>query len=284
MSTGAGRTPSYGERLAEALAMHGGLCLGIDAHASLLEAWGLPDTAEGARSLGLRSVEAAAGTVGIVKPQVAFYERFGSAGFAALEAVLADARDAGLLVVADAKRGDIGSTMDGYAGAWLTPGSPLEVDALTVSPYLGVGSLQPAFAAALAHDKGLYVLAATSNAEGPSVQLATVAGRSLAATILDDVEARNAAVTSELGPFGVVIGATVDAAAYGLDLGAAAHTSILGPGFGAQGGRLRDARARFGAAAPRLLANVSREALAAGPDGLAARLRMLRDELEQGVA
>ncbi|MDK6572353.1 orotidine 5'-phosphate decarboxylase, partial [Escherichia coli] len=79
-------------------------------------------------------------------PQVAFYERFGSAGFAVLEETLAALRESGTLVVADAKRGDIGSTMAGYAAAWLQPGSPLEADALTLTPYLGVGSLEPAIA------------------------------------------------------------------------------------------------------------------------------------------
>ncbi len=279
------KSPGYGERLSAVLAMHGGLCLGIDPHASLLEAWGLPDTAEGLREFGLRAVDAAAGTIGIVKPQIAFFERRGSRGFAALESVLAAARDAGLLVIADAKRGDIGSTMDGYAAAWLTPGSPLEADAVTLSPFLGVGSLQPAFDLALTSGKGVYVLAATSNPDGVQIQLACdAAGRTLSAAILDDVETRNAALTAELGPYGVVVGVTVDIAAHGLDLAAASRTSILAPGFGAQGGRLADARRCFGAAAPRIVANVSREALGAGPDGLDARLRTLRDELELGVA
>src|SRR6185312_4490132 len=106
---------------------------------------------------GLRVVEAATDRVGIVKPQVAFFERFGSAGFAALEDVLAAARAAGLIVIADAKRGDIGTTMDAYARAWLTPGSPLEADAMTVSPYLGVGTLHSTFDLALSVDKGVFV-------------------------------------------------------------------------------------------------------------------------------
>src|SRR5690606_17831545 len=134
--------PSFGIRLRAALDAHGPLCVGIDPHAALLEQWGLSQNADGVRSFGLAVVDAAAGRVGVVKPQVAFFERFGSKGFAALEDVISHARKAGLLVLADAKRGDIGSTMAGYASAWLAPGAPLESDAVTVSPYLGPESLR----------------------------------------------------------------------------------------------------------------------------------------------
>ncbi|WP_317451953.1 orotidine-5'-phosphate decarboxylase [Microbacterium sp. NIBRBAC000506063] len=116
----------FGARVAAGIAEYGNLCVGIDPHGALLDAWGLDRSADGVREFGLRVVESAAGRAGVVKPQVAFFEAFGSAGFAALEEVLAAARAAGLLVIADAKRGDIGSTMDGYAAAWLTAGSPLE--------------------------------------------------------------------------------------------------------------------------------------------------------------
>ena len=131
----------FGERVRSVLGARGPLCVGIDPHAALLASWGLSDDAQGVREFGLRTVEAATGRVGFVKPQVSFFERFGSRGIAALEDVLAAARAAGLIVIADAKRGDIGSTMDDYARAWLTPGSPLEADALTVSPFLGVGAV-----------------------------------------------------------------------------------------------------------------------------------------------
>src|SRR3546814_13402465 len=97
---------SFGERLRSARNAFGPLCVGIDPHEHLLAEWGLEATAQAAREFGLRVVEAAAGRVGVVKPQVAFFERYGSAGFAALEDVLRAARDAGLVVIADAKRGD----------------------------------------------------------------------------------------------------------------------------------------------------------------------------------
>ncbi len=155
---------AFGTRLGLVLAERGGLCLGIDPHAALLAEWRLPDSADGVREFGLLAAEAArdAGT-GIVKPQVAFFERHGSAGYAALEDVIAAARAAGLLVIADAKRGDMGTTFDAYAQTWLQPGSPLEADAMTANPFQGTGVLQQAFDLAAEHDKGVFVLSATSN-------------------------------------------------------------------------------------------------------------------------
>lgn len=272
--------PHFGERLATALQAHGPLCLGIDPHAELLKVWNLPDSADGAREFGLRAVDAAVGTVGLVKPQVAFFERHGSAGIAALETVIASARAAGLLVIADAKRGDIGSTVEGYAHAWLSIGSPLEADALTVVAYQGIGSLAPATALAEAAGKGLFVLAATSNPEALAIQSARTAdGRTVAASILGDVDALNHSVEDDrIGPFGVVIGATIDPAAFGLDLDAAGATPILAPGFGEQGALPGELGARYGAAASRVVASVSRGALRVGPDALAARLGELADE------
>ncbi|MBN9174658.1 MAG: orotidine-5'-phosphate decarboxylase, partial [Microbacterium sp.] len=165
---------TFGQRVRAALDEFGPLCVGIDPHTTLLDAWGLDVSAQGAGEFGLRVVDAAAGRAGIVKPQVAFFERFGSAGYAALERVLAAARAAGLIVIADAKRGDIDTTMDGYADAWLGAGSPLEADAVTLSPYLGPDSLHKTLASAVRSGKGAFVLAATSNREGLPVQTAEV--------------------------------------------------------------------------------------------------------------
>ncbi|SFS18616.1 orotidine-5'-phosphate decarboxylase [Agrococcus baldri] len=263
-------------RLTASVTEHGPLCVGIDPHPALLEAWGAgPGTgadASGLERFGRTVVEAAAGRVAVIKPQVALFEAHGSAGFAALERVLADARAAGLLVIADAKRGDIGSTNDGYAAAWLTPGSPLEADALTVSPYLGVGALEGAFAAAERAGKALFVLAATSNPEARTLQQARVGdGRTVAATVADAVAARN--IASGAG-HGVVIGATVDRADYGLVTDAStlrAATPVLAPGFGAQGASLTSLRTLFPGDAL-VLASASRSILQAGPDGLVAAI------------
>jgi orotidine-5'-phosphate decarboxylase len=267
--------PPFGARLARAFREHGHLCVGIDPHVSLLDAWGLADDARGLEEFGLRVVEATAGRAGIVKPQVAFFERHGSAGYAALERVLAAARDAGLLVIADAKRGDIGSTVDAYGAAWLAPDSPLRADAVTLTAYTGVGSLDGVRAAAAAWGAGVFVLAATSNPEAERLQRALLPGdgsagpaRTVARGIQDAAVAANGPLddpTAAPGAFGLVIGATVDAADSGLDLAALTRTPILAPGFGHQGALLGDVRRLFGPAAGVVIASASRSILATGP-------------------
>ncbi|MDQ4137457.1 MAG: orotidine-5'-phosphate decarboxylase, partial [Actinomycetota bacterium] len=242
-------TTSFGARLEAVLDGRGPVCAGIDPHRGLLEDWGLPDTADGVREFGLRVVEAATGRIGVVKPQVSFFERHGSSGYAALEDVLAAARAAGLLVIADCKRGDIGSTLDAYAEAWLTAGSPLEADAMTAAAYQGVGSLDPAVSRAVAAGKGVFVLAATSNPEARDVQTARTvdgprAGRSVAAGIVGEVRSRN---TGEgLGSIGVVVGATIRLEDYGLSREELVGMPVLAPGFGHQGARLSDLPALYG--------------------------------------
>jgi len=261
---------SFGERVRRVLDERGPLCVGIDPHVPLLREWGLEASAAGVREFGLRVVEAAAPSAGIVKPQVSFFEPYGSAGFAALEEVVAAARAAGLLVIADAKRGDIGTTMDAYADAWLTPGAPLEADALTVNPFLGTGTLAHAFDLAHAHGKGVFVLAATSNPDAETSQRARLQdGSTVSAHIVDEVSAVNAARTpaGEWGSLGFVIGGTVDWADAGLTP-FSPPAPILGPGFGHQGADIADL-ARFGAAAPQVIASESRSLLGAGPDHLA---------------
>ncbi|MDQ1206967.1 orotidine-5'-phosphate decarboxylase [Microbacterium sp. SORGH_AS_0862] len=281
----------FGTRLHAALEEYGQLCVGIDPHAQLLRAWGLGEDAAGVREFGLRVVDAAAGRVGVVKPQVAFYERFGSAGYAALEDVLAAARDAGLLVIADAKRGDIGSTMDGYAAAWLEPGSPLEADALTLSPYLGPESLHETITRAIRADKGVFVLAATSNREAAAVQTAITVDASAgddeptAARVAREVGSYNVGSAGALGPAGVVVGATLQRTSFGLTDTVLAGTPILAPGFGAQGAQPSDLDALFGYVAAQVVASESRSILSAGPARLAARIderRALYSEVRRG--
>lgn len=264
-------TGRFGERVKAALGAHGPLCVGIDPHQRLLSSWGLSDSAAGVREFGLRTVDAAAGRVGVVKAQVSFFERFGSAGFAALEEVLASARAADLIVIADAKRGDIDTTMDAYATAWLSPGSPLEADALTVNPFLGVGSLASTFALTDAVDKGIFVLAATSNPEAGAVQQARTAdAQTVSAAIIDEVSARNARMTpeGEWASLGFVIGATVQWSQAGI-AGFVPAAPILAPGFGAQGAGPADLHTRFGAHASMVIASESRSILSAGPDRIA---------------
>lgn len=281
--TGIAPEAAFSNRLAAELAAKRHLCVGIDPHAGLLAEWQLADDAAGAERLGRDVVAASVGVAACVKPQVAFFERFGSAGFAALERVLADARSAGLLVIADAKRGDIGSTFAAYADAWLSPGSPLESDALTVSPYLGFGSLAPAFEHVRTHGKGLFVLAATSNPEARAVQQARGAdNRSLARAMVEDALAFHSPLDTHVNSIGVVLGATLKLSDFDIDIAAKPAKPalpVLAPGFGAQGARVEDAKAIFGGLGWALLANESRGILSGGPSGLSERIRARADAL-----
>jgi orotidine-5'-phosphate decarboxylase len=263
----------FGARLAEAKARRGPLCLGIDPHPDLLRAWDLPITADGVAAFCDVCVEAFSGFA-VVKPQVAFFEAYGAAGFAVLERTIAALRSVGVLVLADAKRGDIGSTMAAYAAAWAGD-SPLAADAVTASPYLGFGSLRPLLEAAAASDRGVFVLAATSNPEGATVQRATFDGRSVSQLIVDQATVVNrSAGGSEPGYVGVVVGATVFEAPDVSELGG----PVLVPGVGVQGGRPEALGGLGGAAPGQLLPAVAREVLRAGPivsDLRAAGERML---------
>lgn len=273
---------TFGTRLFDSFEQHGHLCVGIDPHEWLLERWELDSSAAGAREFGLRVVDAVAGRAGIVKPQVSFFERWGSAGIQALERVLAEARAAGLLVIGDAKRGDIGTTMDAYARAWLAPGSPLEVDALTVSPYLGLGSLSGTAALARAHEKGLFVLAATSNPEAAGLQQARRVDTdgTVAASMVGGVSAWNVA-DEPVGSFGVVLGATLQLREFGIptDSVASPVLPILAPGFGEQGAQVSEMGSIFGALSAGVIVSESRSLLEAGPSGLAVAVERRRDEI-----
>ncbi|MFC7849731.1 orotidine-5'-phosphate decarboxylase [Arthrobacter sp. NPDC057388] len=277
-AAGAGRE-SFGSRLGRAMADRGPLCAGIDPHPALLAGWGLNDDAAGLRRFSLTALEAVAPLAAAVKPQVALYERHGSAGMAVLEEVLATARDEGVLTIADAKRGDIGSTMAAYADAWLSDGSALAADSVTLSPYLGFESLRPALDLAAEHGRGVFVLALTSNPEGASVQ--HVGGHdSVARRIVQAAAEENGRYSGPLGSVGLVVGATVGTALSDLqlDLGAV-RGPILAPGLGAQGATPADLRKTFGAAYPQVLGTSSRDILKAGPG-----VRELREAAERTLA
>jgi orotidine-5'-phosphate decarboxylase len=280
----------FGHRLADAVAARGPLCVGIDPHRSLLVDWGVGDDLDGLRRFTDTVVDALAGTVAVLKPQMAFFERFGARGVAVLEEAVAAIRSAGAVVLLDAKRGDIGSTMDAYA-EYLRGDHPMRVDALTVSPFLGPGSLEPAVRTARAFGGGLFVLARTSNPDAGTFQHAVVPGRAgertVAQVVVDTVRGWNTPgwvtgdpmpsiadvrdATSHWGPhtgsFGVVVGATLQRLDVDLDgLGG----PVLAPGLGAQGGSVADLRRLFGAERA-VVPTVSRDVLSAGPDP--ARLR-----------
>ena len=265
----------FQERISQLRAKFGPVCLGIDPSDSELNAWDLPDTATGAREFGLRLVEAAHEQLGFVKPQVGFFERFGSAGFVALEQVMASARDAGLFVIADAKRGDIGSTMLGYAQAWFGDDSPLRADALTVSGYLGPESLIETLQYAKDVKGGLFLLAATSNPEAVEFQLALKEGKTVSALALESAQRIGD------GCMGVVIGATQDLTDFGIDSikEADCGVPILAPGFGAQGAKLENLTDIFGASANRVIANLSRELTKGGAHKISDSIQIAKDKV-----
>ncbi|WP_433855327.1 orotidine-5'-phosphate decarboxylase [Streptomyces kronopolitis] len=258
----------FGARLRRAMDARGPLCVGIDPHASLLADWGLNDDVAGLARFTRTVVEALGDSVAVFKPQSAFFERFGSRGLAVLETAVVEARERGALVVMDAKRGDIGSTMAAYAATYLDPASPLFSDAVTVSPFLGYGSLRPAVDLARENGCGLFTLALTSNPEGQEVQRAVRAdGSTVAATVLGHLAAENAGA-EPLGSFGAVVGATLgDLSSFDLSI----NGPLLAPGIGAQGATPADLPAVFGEAVHNVLPSVSRGVLRHGPDTSALR-------------
>jgi len=262
---------TFGARLHALVGARGPLCAGIDPHSSLLHDWGLDDDVAGLERFALAAVEGLAPHVSVIKPQSAFYERFGSRGIAVLERVIVESRAAGALVLLDVKRGDIGSTSQAYADAYLDPASPLACDAITLSPFLGFGSLDPFVQTARRFEAGLFVLALTSNEEGPQVQHArTEGGGTVAAMMLEQLGRLNADA-EPLGSFGAVVGATIAAPDETSGVDFAFNGPILAPGFGAQGGTTHDIVRIFGSAAARVLPSTSREILRQGP--VATRLR-----------
>lgn len=258
---------SFGSRARAALDAYGPVCVGIDPHASLLEEWDVGDSLDGLKQFASTCVDAFAGHVGFVKPQSAFFERFGSAGVRVLEDTIAGLRHTGTLVILDVKRGDIGSTAAAYADAYLDEDSPLGADAVTVSPFLGFGSLDPFFAAAERNDAGVFVLALTSNPEAPAVQHSIDGtGRTVAGAILGDLRSLNGEA-APMGSYGAVVGATIGSTAEDLDI----NGPLLVPGFGAQGGTADDVRRLFAGVLDRVIVSTSRGVLAAGPDAEALR-------------
>jgi orotidine-5'-phosphate decarboxylase len=254
---------SFGSRLTTAMAARGRLCVGIDPHSSLLTSWGLPDTVAGLEQFSRTVVGALADRVAVFKPQSAFYERFGASGIGVLESVIRQIRAAGALAILDVKRGDIGSTAAAYAQAYLDPASPICADAITVSPYLGFGSLRPMIDMAAENGGGVLVLALTSNPEGRAVQHArTDVGGTVAQLVIDECSQVNAGA-EPLGHVGVVVGATVGETGHDFSR---INGPILAPGLGAQGGSASDLVTVFGPARANVLPSYSREILGAGPD------------------
>lgn len=197
-----------------------------------------------------------------VKPQVAFFEQLGPAGMAALHQIMQHARKQQLIVIADAKRGDIGSTAAGYADAWLDGTSnkaAFPADALTVSPYLGDDTLQPFVETAIERNAGIYVLVRTSNPGAAAFQDRRTDGTTLFEAVADTVQQLNVTYRGEShwGPVGAVVGATWPQELADLR-SRMPNTPFLVPGYGSQGGTSADVAAAFGSKPGGALINSSR--------------------------
>ncbi|MBI1339372.1 orotidine-5'-phosphate decarboxylase [bacterium] len=238
---------AFADRLIDAVRAHGPLCVGIDPHPALIPALFGNAGPQAARAWGEALVRLCAGRVAVVKPQAGLFERWGSAGLAALEHVCRTARSAGLLVLLDAKRGDIGSTAEGYVAGYLAPGAPCEADAITVNPYLGLDTIEPFVAAATSAGKGVAVLARTSNPGAADFQALEAAGEPVhlhvAHALAPMIERLRGPRTGWSGLM-LVAGATGPREAIRLRQ-AAPKALFLVPGYGAQGASARDAVAGF---------------------------------------
>lgn len=282
---------SFSRKLEAAFASLGQLCVGIDPHESLLADNGFEISASGVEQFSYKMLDQLQDVVSIIKPQVSFFERFGSEGFRSLENVLREANDRGFLVIADAKRGDIGSTMEAYGQAWLAKSAPFICDALTVNPYLGVGALSSAVAFASERGKGLFVLAATSNEEGTALQSSINDGMSVALQVAQEVQTLNlntAASKTKFGSVGLVVGATVDLKKMGLEAmnngRPNLRTTILAPGFGFQGSNLSSAKEIFGDLLGDVIYTVSRSALRSGIEAVSSTVRQDQETLKIALA
>lgn len=266
----------FGSRLIAGARQFGPLCVGIDPHPGRIPALFGGDTPDGLAAWGEAVVAAAAGRACVVKPQVGLFERHGPDGMRALQRVCEASKAAGLIVIADAKRGDIGTTARGYAAAYLLDTAPFPSDAVTVNPYMGLDTLEPFLELAEANGKGVVVLARTSNPGSADFQARDLEGAPLYARV---VEALGPAIARLKGAEAwsslmLVAGATgPDEARHLRQL--APDALFLVPGYGAQGSGAADALAGFSLVGNHLeggVVNASRSVtFPAGADAAATR-------------
>jgi len=232
----------FAARLINGTRKFGPLCVGIDPHPGLIPDILGGDTPEGVWKWSQAIIEAAAGKVAVVKPQVSLFERHGPEGMAALQAAAKAARAAGLIVLMDAKRGDIGSTAEGYAQAYLSPGAPFEGDALTVNPYMGLDTLEPYAKLAKTHGKGVIVLLRTSNPGAADFQSRIMGGAPLYVRVAEALGPLTERLMSPCGwsSLMMVIGATAPEEARAVRA-LAPKALFLVPGYGAQGAAASEA-------------------------------------------
>lgn len=258
---------SFAQRFLELARSRSPFCLGIDPTPQLLKAWNLPHSADGLAQMCETVVSAAEDRLAIVKPQIAFFERFGSKGIEVLERLIAAFQERGTLVLVDGKRGDIGSTVEAYAEAYLGSTSAFHADAITAHAYLGFGALKPLLTHAVDSGGGVFVVVRSSNVEGTPLQTAVLQndGRTVADSLADLITEFNQQTSgSEIGPAGAVVGATIEHLMPTLDR--LSQSLLLAPGIGHQGATFEDLRRRFERHAVRAIPSSSRAVLDRGPD------------------
>jgi orotidine-5'-phosphate decarboxylase len=260
----------FADRAVDSMRRHGPLVFGLDPSAEILELWGLGDSPDGLDRFVDIALETCPGTVGMVKPQAAFYERLGWRGIKSLSRLITSAREAGLMVILDAKRGDVGSTMEAYAEAYLGENAALRVDAITATPYLGFDTIHPMFDLAADSSSCVLVVTRSSNSEGRSLQEARHPdGTSVEERILEEIASANNRLAPErIGPVGSVFGPTHGPPLFDL---CAPNCLYLAPGVGAQGATAKDVARCFATCPDRVLPSASRELLRSGPNVSAMR-------------
>jgi orotidine-5'-phosphate decarboxylase len=259
---------SFAQRYLELAESRSPFCLGIDPAPQLLKAWNLPHGHDGLAEMCQAVLAAAEDRLAIVKPQSAFFERFGSSGIAILEKLIDGFHERGTLVLVDGKRGDIGSTVEAYAQAYLGPASAFRADAITAHAYLGFGALKPLLTHAVDTGSGVFVVVRSSNVEGTTLQTAVLNddGRTVAEALGDMITEFNEQISgTEIGPIGAVVGATIENDLLST-LDRLPQSLILAPGIGHQGATYEDLRRRFGRHAVRAIPSSSRAVLDRGPD------------------
>ncbi len=233
---------NFGDRLAQAIEINGPLCVGLDPHPNCIpELFG--QGLAGVEAFFTAVLQRLGGHCGIIKPQIAFFERFGPQGLAVMARLCAQARDAGFVVLMDAKRGDIGSTANAYADAYLGHEAWVHCDAITINPYMGLDTLEPFLAMADERDKGVIVLVRTSNPGAADFEDLIFEGKPLyhhiASALAPFAQERRGAL-SGWSSLMVVVGATAPVEARHLRL-VLPHSPFLVPGYGAQGASAKDA-------------------------------------------
>jgi orotidine-5'-phosphate decarboxylase len=272
----------FAARLHQKIVEHSPLCVGVDPSASLLKSCNLPNTPDGAFEFGKRVLEAADFRISLLKPQSAFFERFGSAGLKAVEELATLARSREVLVLLDGKRGDIDTTGAAYAEGYFSSTTTLRVDAVTTHVYLGLAALDPFLDIAVRAEGGVFVVVRSSNPEGRELQTARMAnGETVAQNLCREITLRNRKQGEGLQYLGAVVGATCDDAAETVD--AMPQSFILAPGVGAQGATIQDVLQRMPSARGRVLPNVSRAILANGGSvsDIRTTIRSLQDQARE---